>query len=440
MIFTLAIIILIVALSWWRPEVGMAVAVQSYLIRSALNEPVYMAQTGGADDDPLLSLVIPCIIFGVILLKRFQSGDSYDRYSIRVLDTLFYLLGVVLLIGSLYSPLKIDALMVSAKYFALGISFYYFGRLYFSKHEDIEKAARNFLIATWGMALLLGVYAYIQSFGVDYFRLTIGNAHPIPFSLLIASGVLINVYWVFMPNLKIKIRMLLFTSLLILMIIFISTNTRGTILSLAIATIFMVLGPALQGKVKMRSLFFGFIGLLGSLFIVAQVIPDTADTVMDNLKLIISDDQGVSIDERAMAHGDALRIFSENILLGVGTAGFKSYSEIEYPHNAMLEMLSENGLLGGTALGLVYLVIIMLLLKIIIRYNGLALLIGSLVVLCMVEMQFSFTLWMHKLFFLFCGLMVSIIKTKKSSEKNNFNQLLPVSRTRKGIVKKTIIQ
>ncbi|OOC59296.1 O-antigen ligase family protein [Paenibacillus ihbetae] len=437
MLYTLAIIILIVALSWWRPEIGMAVAVQSYLIRSAINKPTYIGQTGGADDDPLLSLVIPCIIFGVILLKRFQKGDSYERYNIRVLDTLFYLLGVVLIVGALYSPLQNDALMVSAKYFALGISFYYFGRLYFSKHMDIEKATSNFLIATWAMALLLGVYAYFQSFGVDYFRLTIGNAHPIPFSLLIAAGVLINVYWLFMPSLKIKIRMLLFTSLLILMIIFISTNTRGTILSLAVATIFMVSAPVLQGKVRIRSLFFGFIGLLSSLIVITQLIPDTADTVVDNLKLIISEEQGVSIDERAMAHEDALRIFSENILLGVGTAGFKSFSEIEYPHNAMLEMLSENGLLGGIALGLVYLVIIMLLLKIIVKYNGLPLLIGSLVVLCMVEMQFSFTLWMHKLFFLFCGLMVSITIKSKTSGKNNGNLLLPVSHTR--IVKKTII-
>ncbi|GIO52452.1 O-antigen ligase family protein [Paenibacillus cineris] len=417
MIYTIGIIILVFILSWWRPEVGLAVSVQSYLIRSALNPAVYSDQTNNTSDDPILSVVLPAIIFGVIIIKMLQRKNEHLRFNIRLLDSLFFVLGAVLLFGALYSPFKYDAILVTLKFFVLGISYYYFGRLYFSKHEDVTKAAVNFMITTWILAIILGSYAYIKSYGIDYFRLTIGNAHPIPFSLLIASGILINVYWLFKPRPSKLQRVILFVTFFVLLVIFISANTRGTIISLAVSLLFMFLASLIQKKVKLRQFLIGIISLFGVLYLIANILPDTTETVKKNLELIVSSDHGVSINERSMAHSDALKLFNDHIMFGVGTAGFKKYSQIDYAHNAFLEIISENGLIGGITLGLVFLVISSILLKIMIRQNGLTLLIASLVVLNMVEMQFSFTLWMHKWFFLFCGLLVSVMLAQKKSEK-----------------------
>lgn len=414
MVYTVAIIFLVFALSWWRPEVGLAVSVQSYLIRSAVNPPAYADQTNITNDDPFLSAAVPAIIFGVILIKMFRRENQRFRFNIRLLDSLFYLLGAILLFGSIYSPLKNDAVLVSLKFFILGISYYYFARLYFSKHVDVTKAAINFMNATWVLAITLGSYAYIKSFGLDYFRLTIGNAHPIPFSLLIASGILINIYWLFKPGTKSIQKIMLLIPLFLLLVIFISANTRGTIVSLAVSLVFILLAALFQGKVRLRQFLIGILGLFGAFYLILNILPDTIETVKNNLELIVSSEHGVSIDERSMAHRDALRLFNDHIMFGVGTAGFKNYSEIVYAHNAFLEVLSENGLIGGIALGLIFLVISAMLLKIIFKHTGVTLLIASLVVLNMVEMQFSFTLWMHKWFFLFCGLLVSIMVTEKN--------------------------
>ncbi|WP_160327843.1 O-antigen ligase family protein [Paenibacillus sp. 32O-W] len=414
---TAMVLIVILIATCWRAEVGLAISLQSYLIRSAPYSPNYIESASNMDGDPLLSIAAPLLVYVIILLKRFSKEE---KYRIRNLDTYFFLLGIALLIGTLYAPSQYESLVVSIKYFTIGVGYYYIARLYFAKHEAPHKAGENFMVATWLIAFILGSYAYIQSFGQDYFRLTIGNAHPIPFSLLIASGVLINLFWLFQKRHSPPKQALFFCSLFILLVIFISANTRGTILSLLGALFFLLLVSLVQKKLKIKYMIVGVIVLLFSSLLVNLLIPNTLQTVKNNLGLITSEDKGVSINERSLAYEDAIKLFQDQLWLGVGTAGFKYYSIIDYPHNVFLEIMSENGIYGTIMLLLIFLTLIFMLVRIIYKGSGIMVLVGSLVVLNMVEMQFSFSLWMHKFFFLLCGILISIfvkeIKHKKTKE------------------------
>lgn len=387
----------------------MALSLQAYLIKSALQPPDYSFGTSAPEQgNDFLSVLLPMIVFAVVLLRRLKANE---KYTFRPMDIGFLVMGGVLLLGSLYSPLQLKGLLMTAKYFALGISFYFIARLWLSKHTDFRRAVVTFMNTTWLLAMILGTYAYIVSFNIPHSRLTLGSSHPIPFSLLLAIGLVIHFSW-FLKKSPFRLRLLQVIGFIVLLIIFIDSNTRGTIFAAVIAiTVMLVSYSIYNGGFRKVLLLVPMV--IGGVLLAGYFNPAMAEKVTTNLQLITSDEQGQSIDDRKSAYNEAWNLFKENPVFGLGTGGFETKSELDYPHNVFLEQMSENGLIGFLVLLAFILMSLLLAVKTIQLRNPAGYLIAALVILNVVEMQFSFTLWMHKSFFISCGIMAAYYyKTK----------------------------
>ncbi|MCC3375997.1 O-antigen ligase [Cohnella sp. REN36] len=404
MLIRLIICLVIMGITIWRSEAGLAASIQAFLIKSAFEPPDYSyGPKEVVQDNDLISVIIPLIVFAIILFKKLRKNETY---SFKFIDLAFIAMGGILLIGSLYSPLQGKALMVTAKYYSLGISFYFIARLYLSKHPHYQIALRNFLNMTWLIALVLGLFAFIQSWGMEYARLKLGAAVPIPFSLLLAIGVLINFSWFLFHKSSFWLRVLQIISFGTLLFIFIDTNTRGTIIALGISIIFLSAIYMINHKQWGKVMLFIPLLVLGVL-IINYINPDLTKRVTSNLELITSHDQGESINNRQSAYSDAWKLFNDNPYLGVGTGDFEEHSQLAYPHNVFLEIMAENGIVGMICLVALYIATIAYILKICAYRSPITYVIAAVVLLNLIEMQFSFTLWMHKSFYLFCGVLVS---------------------------------
>ncbi|UVI31610.1 O-antigen ligase family protein [Paenibacillus spongiae] len=416
MISTLAICLVVLFLSLWKSEVGLAISIQTYLISSAFDQPNVFDQAPIADGNDLSSALAPMIAFSIILLR---SVNKNRKFSLRFMDVGFIVLGWILVVGSLYSPLQNAAIMISAKYFTLGIGFYIVARVGLSNHPNLQNAIKNVVMSTWVVSLVLGIYAIVQFWGVDYKRLTIGSAHPIPFSLLISIGVLINFFWLLQKsNTMLKLGQV--ASFIVLLYILINTNTRGTLISVSVAIVYLLIVAIRYQRGLGKAILVIPILVLG-VFAVGAYNPEMMRKVQDNVELLTSDDKGASISERQIAWQDALEMTSNNPFLGVGTGGFAAHSKLGYPHNVFLERFSENGVIGGMVLVVVFMMVSFLILKVTQTQNPIAYIISAIVLLNMVEMQFSFTLWMHKLFYLFCGILAVIYYRNRWGEGARIN-------------------
>jgi O-antigen ligase len=413
MLLSVVIVVFAVVVSWWRLGAGLAIAAQGYLIRSAFTFDTPPA-------DAALGILLPALVFLVVGVK---SVDVTTGYRIDVVDALLFVLGGVLLFGSLHAPDSWLGAEIALRYFALGVSFYFFGRLMLA--GDARRARRNlsaYLVATWIIAVGLGALSLVIGPGLSVWRLSIGNAHPVSFSLLIGMALLINIYWT-IGNRKLGLlsAVSVYTSAAFLAFIFVASNTRGTVIAFAVGLLIIASQVVMrQGFLRTMVQFIVTIALIGgSIGVLSVWYPDLVARLVARLSqgffLITASDKGESINDRLNAYSAALQFFSENPVWGVGTGGFAAYHvpyyahTAEYAHNMVLEIAAEQGFIGLSVLALLLGAILVHIFAAL-RFRGRELvlpLLAALVVFNLVVAQFSFTLWMHKNLFLVLGLLVS---------------------------------
>jgi O-antigen ligase len=128
---------------------------------------------------------------------------------------------------------------------------------------------------------------------------------------------------------------------------------------------------------------------------------------------IFSGEFGESEGDRMAAWLKALELFSDNLFLGIGSGNFGQYY-IAYPHNALLEVLSENGIVGFGLLASLFAMGLFALSKLTSKYQ---LLLGSLFVYTLFISQVSLTLWMHKALFIWLAILT--IAARDDIRNNN---------------------
>lgn len=420
MLLSLAIVVVTLFATLWKPGVGLAIATNGYLVRAALSIQDTPLATPAAlnpapeTDDPVLAVGLPAVVFLAIAIK---SIKTLPRYRIYAIDVLLFALGFVLIFGVLHTPAPESGAEIALRYFALGASFYFFGRLMLT--GDAKRVGENlnaFLATTWAIAISLGALALLTGPGLSLSRFTLGSAHPVPFSLLIGTALIINLYWI--ANMKssiVSIAALLAAcaSTAFLTFIFVASNTRGTLVAFAV-TLLLVTPPLIFRRFSFKVVTrFAAILLLGGGSSAAALWtwqPALVERLLENLSLITSDNKGESISDRVAAQDAALQMFSENVVWGVGTGGYGFYySFVDYPHNMVLEIAAEQGILGIFVLSLLLCAIPAYALFVIRAWprDPVLLLLLALVVFNLVEAQFSFTLWMHKNLFLMLGFLVA---------------------------------
>lgn len=402
---TLVICALVLVISLWRVEVGLAVSLHTYLLKSAFSKPNYDWGWGNVtpETNDLVSILAPGIVFALVLIKTLSHAKKGEKFTLRIFDGIFIGIGIILMAGSLYSPLTFKALVVVGKYFTIGAGFYFICRLALAKQTDYIQAAQRMIFTTWLIALALGLFALIQSWGMSYARMTIGSANPIPFSLLLAIGVVINFYYFLQPG-RFLHRLIQAPTLLILLYALVQTNTRGTLIAASLGVLYLLFVYTKWHKgIKKIMLLIPLAALC--IYVVNAYNPNQMQALTKNLELIVSDDQGSSIEGRESSYQDALDIANEYPLIGIGTGGFETRSNLAYPHNVLLELLSENGLIGLLALLTMFLVVVQMIIHVTRQHQSIGYALCAIVILNIFEMQVSFTFWNHKIFFMFAGLV-----------------------------------
>ena len=243
------------------------------------------------------------VVFGLFTLIYFFQTSFDNEYSIYKMELiLFYYSQVLFLIPVIYSNRKIRLVLI---YVLINIlirilyNYYYPQEVEFLLEEDIQ-------------------------------RLTFGE--PIIYSRLIGFGVLICLF--FLNKFKLILIPILIFALTII-------STRAILFS----TIGLVLFYVFRTNKKLSNAF-KFISFLISSFFVYILIEKYFNLLLKT-RLVSLDGGG-----RLKMLEDSFLIFANNPIFGSGVASFSfnqsnvsNFNRI-YPHNIILELLSENGIIG----------------------------------------------------------------------------------------------
>jgi O-antigen ligase len=418
-LISILIILISIPLTWWRPGIGLALAANAYLITGSLP-----GQAEGLENNNLLNILLPIVVFILIFIRAFPR---LGQYRFHPLDAVLGSLGVWLFFSCLQTPAMAQGLDIVTRYFVLGSSFYFVARLIpLTDPKRVEENITLTIGTYWVMAVILGSIALFNllSSGYTFTRVSVGTINPIPFSLLVASGIIVNAYWLIgsqkvSPYLKLG----LYVSMGLLMVVLMASNTRSMVIALMVSLPVMVFQIIRQQALvkSITTILVAVMGIVVLLVGIAAWQPELYDSWSGRLSLITQEKKGASVDERMTAYDAAYDLFQKSPVFGVGTGNFNKASggTLGYAHNLSLEILSEQGIAGA----FIFVCMIGFAIHLMIQANPLArfypviYLFSSWSILCLIVSQFSFTLWQQKNLFLSLALLVTAYYHQKHGSR-----------------------
>lgn len=410
-----------------RPMLGLALLLQTNIIRSLISidyqNPCFNCTN---EPDVFLGAVTPILgLFFIIL--RFQLikpvkyvVDSFDLFFLVTVFTLFF--------TSLYAVDTLESLGYSFRFLIFGFGFFFVSKLVIINTNNFTEYFKSFLLYSLWLSIIFGTFGAIlylaKGFGQGFYRLTMPGVHPIPYSQLIGLGIFIS-FILFITNgtyfnIKSKLKLNINKAVLpYLVLLLLATQTRGVILSMAVAIfIYLLLN---QVKIKKRLLYIS--GVIMGLGLILAVQYIDFEVLFERL---LAKKTEKSVDDRFIAYTDSFNIFLEHPF-GIGPDSFKHFSVLPYPHNLFLEFLAQYGVFG-LVLSLYFIVLIIFMCFIVKKIGKKS--ITHIVMLALffyyfTEAMFSFTLWMQRGMFISMGLFVAynyrFRLDKNQNKKNVYN-------------------
>lgn len=404
---TLIIFLIVLFFAWHKPPVAFALILQTNIIRSLseidFNDPCFNCVT---DSDPILGALLPILSFVIILFKL-----DFDNKSLKIkpdrFDLLFIILISSLVISSITSYSISDSAEYTARFLFLAFPYYFVIKIYFlNSKRKLQDEFITFLKTTFYLSIFFALFSiYLTSFKEEsIWRLTIPGVHPIPFSQLIGLGILIGVIILLTKKSNIfyyqkyKFKLVLIVSFFLLIVQF-ASNTRGVLIALIIALIYLfIMNPI---KIKKIQLYGG----LASFALILAIILSQLDLkyYFRRFTEIATDE---SILQRIKVYFESFPIFYETNFLGTGPGAFKYYSFLEYPHNLFLESMAVMGIMGVIfSIYFIFLILWILINSKAWKNNIFLIFSITIFLFYFIESMFSFTLWMHKGLFLSLALI-----------------------------------
>jgi O-antigen ligase len=128
----------------------------------------------------------------------------------------------------------------------------------------------------------------------------------------------------------------------------IAAGSRGPMLAFVFGLGVLVALTAVDPRARRRLALVATVFLLAAI-IVPLVVPGSA--IGRSLSVIIGSASGLSSNGRSDLWALAITTFSQHLAFGLGTGGFASLLQgLNYPHNILLEVASELGVVGLIAL------------------------------------------------------------------------------------------
>jgi O-antigen ligase len=211
------------------------------------------------------------------------------------------------------------------------------------------RARRLFLLVAFAGLSIGALYVVVQLLTgggsqaiTGRFSIT-AQEYPIFLGRDSATGVLIATYLILAPTAR-RTQWLAIAALPALLISMLAAGSRGPVVAFVVGFFVLLALTAASGRARRR------LGLVVGVLIVAAVlvpllVPGSA--IGRSLSTIIGSASGLSSNGRSSEWAEAFLAFSQHTLIGLGTGGFAKIDPVlQYPHNILLEVGVELGIVG----------------------------------------------------------------------------------------------
>ena len=168
--------------------------------------------------------------------------------------------------------------------------------------------------------------------------------NPILLARSFAEGALICAAFLANRYAPLALRVAAFALLPVFAVTLVATGSRGPLLALVVGLVVLFTLVLRQGR-SVRYVAVFLCALVGTVLIVPRVL--SAPGAIDRALSVFTHAGGLSANGRDALFTQATDLIRQHPLFGVGTGGFAAFQPIEkYPHNILLEVGSELGLVG----------------------------------------------------------------------------------------------
>ena len=260
----------------------------------------------------LVPVLLSLVLFAVMLLRLTDSATgSYAADKAQ----LFIIINVTVLIA---------------------------GFLVGGRRRDVELCLALMLAVAVvaAVALLLQILGGVQPTYHGRYAVSNRDYDPIALGRISGAGILIALYALLAGRAGVRAVALAVAPLLT--VAFLASGGRGPVVGL-LAGLIVLLALPVAGAPRRRLIVLGAVIL--SVAIASQIVPGDA---MDRAaSVIVGGTGGRDPNGRTELWAQALNLFASNPWSGIGTGGFAAVEPLElYPHNLLLEVAVELGLLG----------------------------------------------------------------------------------------------
>ena len=160
-----------------------------------------------------------------------------------------------------------------------------------------------------------------------------------------SNGALIAIAVILIAN-RLWVRMAAIAVLPVLLVSLLAAGSRGPVLAFVAGLIVLIALVAASGRARRQLAIVGAV-LLAAAIIVPLVVPGSS--IGRSLSTIVGSAGGLSSNGRSGLWALAFSTFGSHPLLGIGTGGFAALNPETFPHNLLLEMAVEVGIIGLVA-------------------------------------------------------------------------------------------
>ena len=161
-----------------------------------------------------------------------------------------------------------------------------------------------------------------------------------------SNGALISIGLILMSR-GLAVRLAAIAVLPVVLVSLLAAGSRGPVIAFLVGVLALVALTAATAGARRRLVLAAAV-LLGAVVVVPIVVPGSA--IERSLSAVIGSAGGLSSNGRAHLWAEAFGAFAQHPLVGLGTGGFASVNPQLYPHNLLLEMAAELGVLGALAI------------------------------------------------------------------------------------------
>lgn len=271
--------------------------------------------------------------------------------SIPVLASCFLLALMILRLGASLDPsygtMKIELYVADVLVFMVAAIFVG------SRHNDLDLFFKVTLTVA-AVSALLFLFQLVSGAAQQVYsgRFSISaQEHPIDLARASADGLLIAIYYLLATERRsLRLRVALVTPALAITMV--AAGSRGPTVAFVVGLAALLSLSAASPRARRR------FAIVGAMFAVAAVLVPLvvpSSSIGRALSTIVGSASGLSSNGRSALWSTAIASFAQHFGLGLGTGGFAALQPavtagLIYPHNLFLEVASELGIIGLTAL------------------------------------------------------------------------------------------